>query len=295
MLKRLTVGLIIIAACVGLLSECGKSQPPVIEIAAAMPCEIESGGTKSFSVTGSYPADADVHWEASLGSFANPSAIASSYTAPQVTQDTDVTITVNVIDGNEAYPRTLICKIIAPAPTPIPPIPVPTEEPTAEPTIEPTEEPTVEPTIEPTVEPIIEPIIEPTVEPTAANPWVGISFPVNAGTVASPVSVRGSYANLPTGYTIWVAVMPHDSGLYYFQHGPAAASGGTWSNSAYLGSESGVDRGKQFDILVVTANPDAGVYISGLLEQWKQSGNYPGLDSIPAGMTVYHRVTVTLQ
>ncbi|MBN1122863.1 MAG: hypothetical protein JXJ17_17435 [Anaerolineae bacterium] len=297
MSKRFTFCLLIITVCFSFLSGCGKNEsPPVIEIAASTPCQINSGGTTSFSVTGSYPADAEVHWEASLGTFANPSAIASSYTAPQVSEDTDVTIAVNVIDGDNAYPRTLICKIIAPTlaspPTPEP-APIEAEEEPVEDTegsVEQPEEPVAEPE-----EPTEEPTVEPTEEPTAANPWVGISFPTTGGTVGININVQGTYSNLPTGNTIWVASMPHSNGLYYFQNGPATLSGGTWRNEAWIGSDAPSESGQAFDIIVYIANQSAATHISGLLAQWKAANNYPGIDYIPAGMTEYHRVTVARQ
>jgi D-xylose transport system substrate-binding protein len=114
MLKRLLYGLLVIAVCVGCFSGCKASSPPIIEIVATMPCQIDSGGTTSFSVTGNIPARSEVHWEASTGAFANPDALASSYTAPYVDQDTNVTIAVNVIDGNHIYARSLVCMIVAP-------------------------------------------------------------------------------------------------------------------------------------------------------------------------------------
>ena len=109
--------------------------------------------------------------------------------------------------------------------------------------------------------------------------------------VAQSVVVQGTVQNLRAGQEIWV--FTQNPGSSRFNPQPQAAvigSAGGWTSQTFVGS--GGDAGKQFQILAVTADAAAVNTITGYLARAHQTGNYPGLATIPAGARLYDQVPV---
>jgi hypothetical protein len=113
-------------------------------------------------------------------------------------------------------------------------------------------------------------------------------------TVAQAILVRGTVQNLPAGQKIWVLTQnPGGSALNPQPQAAVINSAGSWTSQTFVGS--GGDAGKQFQILAVTADTAAVNTITGYLDRARQTGNYPGLPTIPAGARQYDKVPVTRQ
>jgi hypothetical protein len=130
-------------------------------------------------------------------------------------------------------------------------------------------------------------------EKVTAPPEVAITS-LQAGQQAPMMmdTVRGTSKNLSSGQEIWLVVVVHGSGRLYPQEGPVPVQAdGDWTSpSVFLGVKK--DSGKKFDILAVLTTQEAGSAFARHLEEGYQTGNYPGLQRLPAGAVEYDRVTV---
>jgi hypothetical protein len=113
-------------------------------------------------------------------------------------------------------------------------------------------------------------------------------------TVGQAILVQGTVQNLPAGQKIWVFTQnPGSSDLNPQPQAAVINSAGSWTSQTFVGS--GGDAGKQFQILVVTADTAAVATITSYLDRARQTGNYPGLPGIPAGARLYGKVPVIRQ
>jgi hypothetical protein len=110
--------------------------------------------------------------------------------------------------------------------------------------------------------------------------------------VPQAIQVQGTVQNLPPGQKIWVFTQnPGSSDLNPQPQAAVINSAGSWTSQTFVGSSG--DAGKQFQILVVTANATAVNTITSYLATARQTGNYPGLPQIPAGAQLYDKIPVT--
>jgi hypothetical protein len=118
--------------------------------------------------------------------------------------------------------------------------------------------------------------------------------PTPPATVPQAVLVQGTARNLRAGQKIWVFTQnPGSSHLNPQPQAAVISPAGSWTSQTFIGSSG--DAGKQFQILAVTANPAAVNTITSYLARAHQSGNYPGLPSIPAGARLHDQVPVIRQ
>lgn len=129
------------------------------------------------------------------------------------------------------------------------------------------------------------------ISPTPTTKVV-ITYPVNLARVEQSETVRGTVERLPAGQVIWVVIFVQEVGRYYPQNRPAdIEAGGKWSSLVYLGQPN--DSGKRFDVIAVVANAEAQNAFNAYLADARDRGDWPGLETIPAGAMIYDRVTVT--
>jgi hypothetical protein len=166
-------------------------------------------------------------------------------------------------------------------------------QPTATPT--PTQPPTPTPTVTLTATPTLTPIPTSTPTPTATptpEPQIAISAPVDGASVGRLEHIAGTSGHIPPGYAIWVVVYAHAGGRYHPHNSPAEMeTGGEWASHAYIGGTD--DVGQRFDIIVVLADVSAQRALKTYVGKATSTGVEEGLESIPAGATVYARITVT--
>jgi len=113
------------------------------------------------------------------------------------------------------------------------------------------------------------------------------------------VEVRGSYAgNLGTWifrkWHLWVIVRPLESGLYYPQK-PVKMEGNTWSVRVRFGRDIPEEEeiGKRFAVILYSADNQADQILQKYVDDALATDNWPGLLSLPPGLTELHLVTVT--
>ena len=116
---------------------------------------------------------------------------------------------------------------------------------------------------------------------------IHITSPSNDQAINSRVQVKGNYKGIPAGQTLWVAVAPFSTPIYYPQQDPAIIQpNGTWTSLTFVGSAA--DAGKAFDILLVLVNQPGKQaftdYLAGNLQN--------GLNGLPPGVTIVDKVTV---
>lgn len=121
---------------------------------------------------------------------------------------------------------------------------------------------------------------------------VAINYPANLSLTDQSETVQGTVEGLLPGEVIWVVIFVQDVGKYYPQNQPAVIeAGGKWSSLAYIGQPD--DSGKRFDIIVVVANQEAENALNVYLANARDRSDWSGLGNLPAGATIYDRVTVT--
>jgi hypothetical protein len=134
---------------------------------------------------------------------------------------------------------------------------------------------------------------EPTPVPTATlTTDVRITYPVDSVQVEREEMVRGTSQLIPEGYAIWIVVYPYVANRYYPQNDSAVIEAkGDWSSRTCIGVEA--DMGLKFDILAVLASKTAQDAFGAYLQTARDKEDWPGLEKLPKGATVYHRITVT--
>lgn len=121
---------------------------------------------------------------------------------------------------------------------------------------------------------------------------VKITRPADGDTVGQTEVVRGTSRGVPAGQKIWIAVFVHKVGRYYPQNMPAdVQANGNWDSVTYFGIPA--DVGMKFDVLALTAAAAAQQAFDNYLTAARNKNSYPGLEQLPVGSTIQHRITVT--
>lgn len=126
----------------------------------------------------------------------------------------------------------------------------------------------------------------------APKPAVKITEPIEGAIVETKQMVRGTSRGVPTGQAIWVVVFVHDVTRYYPQNqfADVQANGG-WSSMTSIGIPT--DVGLKFDLIAVLADSEGRTAFNNYLINAKNKNDYPGLEQLPPGVTVYDRISVT--
>lgn len=124
-----------------------------------------------------------------------------------------------------------------------------------------------------------------------AHSKIIITHPLDGTSVDIQQTIRGTYEGIPEGYSIWVLVYPHNAGLFYPQGKPAIMQeNNEWSSDAYIGTPD--DTGNKFDIVAVLSDKKArDSFIAYSMEE-KEKKSWQGLESLPEGTKLLHRITV---
>jgi hypothetical protein len=131
-------------------------------------------------------------------------------------------------------------------------------------------------------------------ESGATEKSVTIDSPRPGDRVPQEITVSGQASNL-SGDFLWILLRPASVDRFYPQTGPVRPqSNGTWTSPLiFLGSSE--DAGEQFAIIAVVANAEANRNLERYLARGIETGNFPGLTSLPQGITPYSTVVVTRQ
>jgi hypothetical protein len=123
-------------------------------------------------------------------------------------------------------------------------------------------------------------------------PWITIVEPANGSRVPGEVTARGTGRNIPAGQTVWGVVQ---IGGQYWPQRPVTRVGGDWTCLVGFGGGAKELDGRQFELLVVTADADTNKAWLDWIAEGERTGNYPGLNGLPDGVMTYDKVTVTLK
>lgn len=124
------------------------------------------------------------------------------------------------------------------------------------------------------------------------KPSVKITQPANGAQADQTQMVRGTSQAIPNGQVIWVVVFVQKAGRYYPQNQSADIQpNGEWASVTYIGIPS--DVGLKFDLLAVLADKEGQNAFNRYLVNARDRSDYPGLERLPDGATIYDRVSVT--
>ena len=133
----------------------------------------------------------------------------------------------------------------------------------------------------------------PSVSPTP-TPATGLKItqPAAGTSVDQTEMVRGTSQRIPGGQLVWVVWFVHKVGRYYPQNNSAdIQANGDWASVTYIGVAK--DVGLKFDVLAVLVDKEGQGAFNRYLAEARDKNNYPGLERLPNGVTIYDRVSVT--
>lgn len=124
---------------------------------------------------------------------------------------------------------------------------------------------------------------------------VSILEPSEASLVPQDILVTGILSEFPPYSNIWLIVVPPNN-LFYPQWPPptvyTVGDETTWEGRALLGQPEEV--GMQFSVFAVVADPQADKTLRDYVRRCEETGDWPGLPSLPPGANVYYDlITVT--
>jgi len=299
---------IILACLIGLalaVAACGAEYtPPQITEIVVAPRVVKAGEQSTLTAVVAAPAGSQwsYTWSATMGQIvAGPDGRAATYTAPASAGVDQITLTVN--DGKTTTTQTVNIVVEMPFSTPSPrPIHTPTSVPSNTPTSTGVQLNTPTPTSTGAIGPMAPtktptPTSPPMPSPTATGvprtptPAVKIVQPRNGDTVPYGAVITGTFANLPTGYTIWVLVQPRQEPNYHPQPPVITSRDGQWQTITYLGPADPKQVVTEiYDIFAVLADEKASYVFKAYLEDAARTGKYPGFAKLPAGVTIYDKI-----
>jgi len=121
---------------------------------------------------------------------------------------------------------------------------------------------------------------------------VKIIQPTEGTKVEQTEMVKGTSQRIPNEQVIWVVVFVQKVGRYYPQNNPAdVQASGDWTSVTYIGVPA--DGGLKFDLIAVLADKEAQNAFNKYLVDARNKNDYPGLEHLPNGATIYDRVSIT--
>ncbi|NNL16470.1 MAG: hypothetical protein HKO81_07510 [Flavobacteriaceae bacterium] len=123
---------------------------------------------------------------------------------------------------------------------------------------------------------------------------VQVISPIENDSVACRILTKGVYPD-SHDKDIWVLLKPSDD-KYYPQSDHTNTSfkrNGEWQVITRFGG----DKGESFDIVVYETDSIATKYFSSIIEKWKETNSYPGLEPemLPGGAVEVDRIIVSLK
>jgi hypothetical protein len=228
-----------------------------------------------------------------------PEGSSAFYLAPD-TPGRRAIVTIVVTDKyGRAASDGRVFNVVPPAVTPTAtPTLTPTHTSTPTPTNTPTVTPTNTPTATPSQPPTATPTMLPEVTPTLGPDTVTLAYPEGGQSVPCENLAKGRYSSDITN-SIWPVV--YIGGKFHPQDEGGKAPPmvkGNWYGTVRFGDckqPPGYDRGKVFQLVIVTANEQANKEFEDYLAacKAKPTPSWPGMDNLPEGVKEYVRIVVT--
>ena len=124
------------------------------------------------------------------------------------------------------------------------------------------------------------------------DPVIKITNPANEETVSSSIFVNGTFSGeTPVDQYAWVVINPRDSTKQFWPQGGNHIKpiNQKWSLMAIIGGNQ--DRGKKFDIIVISVDNETDIDFSNWVNQGDKTGNYPSKE-FPENATIMDKITV---
>lgn len=121
---------------------------------------------------------------------------------------------------------------------------------------------------------------------------IRITYPQDQALVDRIEIVQDTSRNISGDHQMWLVIFSKDVGKFYPQENPIlAGSNGMWSKKCYIGSDQ--DAGRDFELMVVLADPIANSGFLDYLEESESAGRWPGMSRLPESAQIYTKVRVT--
>lgn len=135
-------------------------------------------------------------------------------------------------------------------------------------------------------------VITPLCTIAGAQMTAKIVYPKSGGNVGPTEPMSGTATAPPSGQELRMALYIPSVGKYYPQEEPIVVNpDGSWYYRCSIGSSG--DNGKQFQIIVVSADSNAQSAFDSYIANGKKTGDYPGMAALPGGATNLASATVT--
>lgn len=134
--------------------------------------------------------------------------------------------------------------------------------------------------------------------PALSQPTARITSPADGARVNHRISVSGTCQHVTSGRFLWLVVQPVGDTSFHPQSGSsqsrAISNGcnGTWNGVAYIGENQSNNIGEEFDILLVDADRNGNLAMQNYLINARNTRVYSGLQPLPAGVNVLHKIRV---
>jgi len=120
---------------------------------------------------------------------------------------------------------------------------------------------------------------------------IRITYPQDQALSDRIEMIQGTSRNIPDEHQMWLVIFSKDIGKFYPQENPIlAGSNGMWSKKCYVGSER--DAGRDFELMVVLADPIANSVFLDYIEESESTGKWPGMNRLPEGAEIHAKVNV---
>lgn len=147
------------------------------------------------------------------------------------------------------------------------------------------------PTIAPAPTDTPVPTNTPSPTPTPIITDVKISQPIDGAKVDQTETIKGTSQNIPEGSVIWVVIYLPAVRRYFPQNLPADIQvNGDWSSVVSIGQVG--ESGLMADIIAVLANKSVQDSFNLYLKDAINTNDFSGLEKLPAGALIYHRISV---
>ncbi|MGW7297290.1 hypothetical protein [Streptomyces sp. NPDC054829] len=123
------------------------------------------------------------------------------------------------------------------------------------------------------------------------KPSAGISAPQNPS-IGLTTAFAGQIKNRPQGYAVWAITRSVETGLYYPKRKACLVEKDQWDCGPSVRIGANGDHKKAFDLYVALVDTEGAIAIQNYFSGVTYQGHKEGLDALPEGVTMLHKVRV---
>ena len=132
-------------------------------------------------------------------------------------------------------------------------------------------------------------------EPESVPSKLEITQPVDGDTISMVTTFKGISPELPAGSTIWICSLPANEFIIHWQATTfrmVQESGLRWQASVWVGTDSPIETGREYQILAVVADERATQELQAFREKCEAAGIGPIMLNLPEGTEIHAQITV---